>query len=168
MNTLVETTLQEFKTQLVEAEAREELGDCWNISADAYRINSPQFNGSMSWNPVSSPICSHSKAELERPRVSHTLTGRPAGTCRRCSAYHPFKSEDMVQAPKGRSGDHQLAPWGHSLLKVKTQLTDESLQELPASSKLLAHHAFIGLSQNFIRKEAADAFFDKATIKPRG
>jgi hypothetical protein len=67
----------------------------------------------------------------------------------------------IVDTLKGHYGDHQLAVACRSQLKVRTQLSSESLQEFATTIKQLAHKHPLGLLHYFIQREAAYTFINR-------
>jgi hypothetical protein len=63
--------------------------------------------------------------------------------------------EDTVEALEGLYGDHQMTA------AYSSQLTDKSTRKSAAAMDQMARHAFVGLPQYHMRKEAARALMDE-------
>jgi hypothetical protein len=82
---------------------------------------------------------------------------------RQCSGVHWYSSElkqTYVKTVCNKLKYHQLAAVYQLQLEVRTQVSDELVQEFAAALKQLVHCALVRLPKDFIQREAACAFVD--------
>jgi hypothetical protein len=159
----IESTRQDFETQLATFEARTKRAGGGSAGTNADKVKPPKFDGSTSWvlfHRQFDATATH-KDWKPRKKVAHLLSilqGRAADVLHSVTSEASY--EDIVGALQDRFGDHQLTAAYRSQLKAWVQTGNETLQEFAAAVEQFAHWALVGLLADHIQTEAAHAFID--------